>query len=143
MCQLCTSEFSVTFRRHHCRCCGKVVCSACSGNKAPLPYLKNRNARVCDECYDKLREELQQIEKQVQEFGASSGEVTATASESDEGWSLNAWRQQFVRNLGRSSNRKMKTRYVPQVLKEVFNTYSDTYIHTFHKVLKYIYIQNI
>ncbi|CAG2176796.1 unnamed protein product, partial [Oppiella nova] len=44
MCQLCTEEFSVTYRRHHCRCCGKVVCSACSQNKAPLPYLKNQTA---------------------------------------------------------------------------------------------------
>ena len=24
MCMLCTAEFSVTFRRHHCRACGKV-----------------------------------------------------------------------------------------------------------------------
>lgn len=24
MCQLCTAAFTVTFRRHHCRCCGKV-----------------------------------------------------------------------------------------------------------------------
>ncbi|CAB0009521.1 unnamed protein product, partial [Nesidiocoris tenuis] len=23
MCQVCTSEFTVTFRRHHCRCCGR------------------------------------------------------------------------------------------------------------------------
>ncbi len=122
MCQLCTSEFSVTFRRHHCRCCGKVVCSACSANKAPLPYLKNRNARVCDECFNKLKQELEQIEKQVAECGASSGEVNVSASESDEGWSLNAWRQQFVRSLPRSSNRKGKTRYVPSVLKEVFNS---------------------
>jgi len=83
-----------------------------------LPYLKNRNARVCDECFEKLKLQLQQIEKQVQESGASSGEVIP--SESDEGWSLNAWRQQFVRSLPRSSNRKGKTRYVPSVLKEVF-----------------------
>jgi len=24
MCQSCTAEFTVTFRRHHCRACGKV-----------------------------------------------------------------------------------------------------------------------
>ncbi|KAG9510085.1 FYVE, RhoGEF and PH domain-containing protein 6, partial [Fragariocoptes setiger] len=55
MCQLCTSNFSALFRRHHCRCCGYVVCSACSANKAPLLYLKCRAARVCDRCYATLR----------------------------------------------------------------------------------------
>ncbi|KFM72194.1 FYVE, RhoGEF and PH domain-containing protein 6, partial [Stegodyphus mimosarum] len=54
MCQLCTSEFTVTFRRHHCRACGKVVCSICSSNRISLPYLGNRIARVCDECHAKL-----------------------------------------------------------------------------------------
>lgn len=55
MCQLCTSSFSALFRRHHCRACGRVVCSACSSNKAPLIYLKCRQARVCDQCYDTLK----------------------------------------------------------------------------------------
>ncbi|KAG8179812.1 hypothetical protein JTE90_025979 [Oedothorax gibbosus] len=55
MCQLCTSEFTVTFRRHHCRACGKVVCSICSSNKIPLTYIgSNKVNRVCDECYSKL-----------------------------------------------------------------------------------------
>lgn len=55
MCQLCTSSFSALFRRHHCRACGRVVCSACSSNKAPLIYLKCRAARVCDDCFDTLK----------------------------------------------------------------------------------------
>lgn len=55
MCQLCTSSFSALFRRHHCRACGRVVCSACSSNKAPLIYLKCRAARVCDQCFDTLK----------------------------------------------------------------------------------------
>lgn len=55
MCQLCTSSFSTLFRRHHCRCCGQVVCSACSSNRAPLIYLKCRAKRVCDQCYDQLK----------------------------------------------------------------------------------------
>ncbi|KAF8783031.1 FYVE like protein [Argiope bruennichi] len=55
MCQLCTSEFTVTFRRHHCRACGKVICSVCSSNRIPLAYLGgNKVYRVCDECYSKL-----------------------------------------------------------------------------------------
>ncbi|KAK2704509.1 hypothetical protein QYM36_016790, partial [Artemia franciscana] len=51
MCQLCCSSFSVTFRRHHCRACGKVVCTSCSGNQAGLEYLKYKKGRVCDDCY--------------------------------------------------------------------------------------------
>ncbi|CAG7827887.1 unnamed protein product, partial [Allacma fusca] len=58
MCQVCTAEFTVTFRRHHCRACGKVVCGNCSGNQAPLLYKNYESARVCDECYEYLLEEF-------------------------------------------------------------------------------------
>eukprot|EP00055_Hartaetosiga_balthica_P015156 m.87841 g.87841 ORF g.87841 m.87841 type:complete len:384 (-) comp8791_c6_seq1:154-1305(-) len=52
MCQTCFQEFSfVRRRRHHCRACGKVICAGCSSNTAPLLYLKNDHARVCNECY--------------------------------------------------------------------------------------------
>ncbi|XP_054153190.1 FYVE, RhoGEF and PH domain-containing protein 6-like [Oppia nitens] len=54
-CQLCGAEFSQLVRKQHCRCCGRVVCSGCSENRAPLPYMKNQNARVCDECFQILR----------------------------------------------------------------------------------------
>ncbi|XP_039989502.1 FYVE, RhoGEF and PH domain-containing protein 6-like isoform X2 [Xiphias gladius] len=51
MCMICTCEFSLTWRRHHCRACGKVVCQSCSSNKHCLEYLKNQLARVCDQCF--------------------------------------------------------------------------------------------
>ncbi|KAM4614656.1 FYVE, RhoGEF and PH domain-containing protein 6 isoform 2-T2 [Polymixia lowei] len=56
MCMICTCEFTLTWRRHHCRACGKVVCQACSTNKYYLEYLKNQPARVCDHCFAKLQE---------------------------------------------------------------------------------------
>ncbi|KAK1790565.1 hypothetical protein P4O66_014444, partial [Electrophorus voltai] len=56
MCMICTCEFTLTWRRHHCRACGKVVCQACSSNKYYLEYLKNQLARVCDQCYAKLQQ---------------------------------------------------------------------------------------
>ncbi|CAL8318445.1 unnamed protein product [Lota lota] len=56
MCMICTCEFTLTWRRHHCRACGKVVCQACSTNKFYLEYLKNQPARVCDHCFTKLQE---------------------------------------------------------------------------------------
>ncbi|XP_008407804.1 FYVE, RhoGEF and PH domain-containing protein 5 isoform X1 [Poecilia reticulata] len=55
MCMNCTTDFSLTLRRHHCNACGKVVCRACSRNRYPLKYLKDRMAKVCDHCYAELR----------------------------------------------------------------------------------------
>ncbi|XP_071388472.1 FYVE, RhoGEF and PH domain-containing protein 5 [Centroberyx affinis] len=55
MCMNCTSDFSLTLRRHHCNACGKVVCRACSRNRYPLKYLKDRVVKVCDHCYAELR----------------------------------------------------------------------------------------
>uniref|UniRef100_A0A1A7XKW7 FYVE, RhoGEF and PH domain containing 5 n=1 Tax=Iconisemion striatum TaxID=60296 RepID=A0A1A7XKW7_9TELE len=55
MCMNCTTDFSLTLRRHHCNACGKVVCRACSRNRFPLKYLKDRVAKVCDHCYTELR----------------------------------------------------------------------------------------
>ncbi|KAM4748853.1 FYVE, RhoGEF and PH domain-containing protein 6 [Rhinophrynus dorsalis] len=55
MCMICTSEFTLTWRRHHCRACGKIICQACSTNKHSLEYLKNHLARVCDRCFQELQ----------------------------------------------------------------------------------------
>ncbi|XP_008281460.1 FYVE, RhoGEF and PH domain-containing protein 6-like isoform X2 [Stegastes partitus] len=57
MCMICTCEFTLTWRRHHCRACGKVVCQSCSSNKHCLEYLKNQLARVCDQCFLVLQQE--------------------------------------------------------------------------------------
>ena len=54
MCQLCCAEFSLMVRRHHCRACGKVVCGACSGSKAPVKYKQFEAVRVCSQCCEKL-----------------------------------------------------------------------------------------
>lgn len=54
MCQLCTCEFTLTVRRHHCRACGQVVCSRCSSFRIELPYMR-RKQRVCDSCYEQLQ----------------------------------------------------------------------------------------
>ncbi|XP_032380484.1 FYVE, RhoGEF and PH domain-containing protein 6 [Etheostoma spectabile] len=57
MCMICTCEFTLTWRRHHCRACGKVVCQSCSTNKYCLEYLKNQLARVCDQCFLVLQQQ--------------------------------------------------------------------------------------
>ncbi|KAM8973268.1 FYVE, RhoGEF and PH domain-containing protein 6 isoform 2-T2 [Pelodytes ibericus] len=57
MCMICTSEFTLTWRRHHCRACGKIICQACSTNKHSLEYMKNHLARVCDHCFHELQKQ--------------------------------------------------------------------------------------
>ncbi|XP_029288828.1 FYVE, RhoGEF and PH domain-containing protein 6-like [Cottoperca gobio] len=70
MCMICTCVFTLTWRRHHCRACGKVVCQSCSSNKYCLEYLKNQMARVCDQCVPVL---LQQKSEQALSAAVSPG----------------------------------------------------------------------
>eukprot|EP00756_Hemistasia_phaeocysticola_P013886 Hpha_TRINITY_DN15310_c1_g8::TRINITY_DN15310_c1_g8_i1::g.91330::m.91330 len=47
-CNLCSAEFSLSRRRHHCRGCGLIFCAQCSAQKARSG---KRTVRVCDNCY--------------------------------------------------------------------------------------------
>lgn len=49
-CMICEMRFTMVKRRHHCRACGKVLCSTCCSDKACLPYMSNKEARVCKPC---------------------------------------------------------------------------------------------
>ncbi|KAH9259162.1 hypothetical protein BASA81_002782 [Batrachochytrium salamandrivorans] len=40
-CEICTGKFTFTFRRHHCRACGKCICGDCSKNRMSVPYLED------------------------------------------------------------------------------------------------------
>lgn len=62
MCQLCLRQFTLLFRRHHCRACGHVVCADCSNRTYRLKYMASDSARVCDQCYDTL-EQINSIER--------------------------------------------------------------------------------
>ena len=42
-------------RKHHCRACGRLLCSNCSSHKAPLQYLGGSQGRVCSLCQDRIR----------------------------------------------------------------------------------------
>ncbi|XP_076967745.1 FYVE, RhoGEF and PH domain-containing protein 6 [Tamandua tetradactyla] len=76
MCMICTSEFTLTWRRHHCRACGKIVCQACSSNKYGLDYLKNQPARVCEHCF----QELQKLDHQYSPKIGSPGNHKSPSS---------------------------------------------------------------
>ncbi|XP_046405200.1 uncharacterized protein LOC124170493 [Ischnura elegans] len=106
MCQSCTSEFTVTFRRHHCRACGKVVCGKCSANKAPLQYMKYQAARVCDECFESLHQAFEKstCEPLDLEFGLDAATIASIRAS--------------FKKLGQPAAGK-RIKFVPQRLKEV------------------------
>ncbi len=55
-CFRCRAEFTALRRRHHCRACGQIFCNACSSKQATIPkYGIEKEVRVCDVCFDKIR----------------------------------------------------------------------------------------
>ncbi|KAJ7993557.1 hypothetical protein DPEC_G00273640 [Dallia pectoralis] len=54
VCMNCKVRFTFTKRRHHCRACGKVFCSVCSGLKFRLTHLDGKEGRVCVSCHSTL-----------------------------------------------------------------------------------------
>lgn len=54
-CMQCNLKFSILRRRHHCRCCGQLLCSSCCCLKAKLEYTNsNVEVRICIQCDDTL-----------------------------------------------------------------------------------------
>ncbi|KAK9496513.1 hypothetical protein O3M35_013207 [Rhynocoris fuscipes] len=111
MCQICSAEFTMTFRRHHCRCCGKVVCSKCSSNKAPLAYLRFHCARVCKPCYDYLLKELTDPDRKLVPIVQS----VLSMCENDAIRFLDGLLSSFKSYDSTEKNKK----FIPQRLKEV------------------------
>ncbi|XP_069494828.1 zinc finger FYVE domain-containing protein 26 isoform X2 [Ambystoma mexicanum] len=51
-CMVCkTEQFTMFNRRHHCRRCGRLVCSSCSTKKMVVEGCRENPARVCDQCF--------------------------------------------------------------------------------------------
>lgn len=71
-CSKCLEKFSITFRKHHCRNCGKIYCFKCSNyfikfpKSTPNPlqkkyinynyFFENGQNRVCVDCYNNIEE---------------------------------------------------------------------------------------
>ena len=54
-CMLCEQKFSAFIRKHHCRMCGRVICSSCSPDKVDISELvgaepSGKLERVCKQC---------------------------------------------------------------------------------------------
>ncbi|XP_065201380.1 rabankyrin-5 [Planococcus citri] len=55
-CQECDTRFTITMRKHHCRHCGRLLCSKCAARDIPiLKYNQNKPVRVCITCFDVLQ----------------------------------------------------------------------------------------
>ena len=64
----CAKKFTVTFRRHHCRSCGHVICHGCSEGTGGK---RNNNQRVCAQCeeVEKLRSDLAKLRADAHNSG--------------------------------------------------------------------------
>ena len=57
-CAKCESRFTLRRRKHHCRLCGEIFCSACSEARATRGFngvVFAKPQRACMDCYAKLR----------------------------------------------------------------------------------------
>ena len=50
ICPQCDTEFTMFFRRHHCRFCGSVLCNDCLHNDKVLHPLTQTDELICYEC---------------------------------------------------------------------------------------------
>ncbi|EDW72391.2 uncharacterized protein Dwil_GK20901 [Drosophila willistoni] len=55
-CMQCHQKFTMIKRRHHCRACGKVLCSICCSQKFHLEFANEQESRVCVQCFMILSE---------------------------------------------------------------------------------------
>ncbi|KAI6219773.1 FYVE zinc finger [Aphelenchoides fujianensis] len=96
-CMICTNKFTIVNRRHHCRCCGRVLCAECCSVRRLLPYMREdeKRQRVCVPCNATL-DRIELYEKTIEstraeqeangsaggEASSSAGDPTAAASSS-------------------------------------------------------------
>ncbi|KAH3758735.1 hypothetical protein Pelo_9456 [Pelomyxa schiedti] len=49
-CFMCSAQFTLVRRQHHCRNCGQVFCAACANQRCRVPGYQSLE-RVCEPCY--------------------------------------------------------------------------------------------
>ena len=62
-CFKCFILFSFSQRKHHCRVCGNIFCTACCTNKSLAKYnAGTKFLRVCEKCYRLITEFIKELE---------------------------------------------------------------------------------
>lgn len=60
-CMICAQRFSAFVRKHHCRQCGRVVCSSCSPHRLDLRLAdsqrESKPERTCNECFQQHKKD--------------------------------------------------------------------------------------
>jgi hypothetical protein len=85
ICQCCHQPIKSGFilsGKHHCRCCGNIICGDCSLKKIVLPNLGfNEPVRVCNTCYSqKQQAKSSSVHILQQSAGLGGGENKGAAS---------------------------------------------------------------
>uniref|UniRef100_A0A670I1Z5 Zinc finger FYVE domain-containing protein 26 n=1 Tax=Podarcis muralis TaxID=64176 RepID=A0A670I1Z5_PODMU len=77
-CMVCKTErFTMFNRRHHCRRCGRLVCSSCSTKKMTVEECRENPARVCDQCYNYYNKEgSEDLPPEAEMFASSDNECS-------------------------------------------------------------------
>ena len=126
-CSICKSEWGIINRRHHCRHCGRLVCSSCSPHKVALDSASEGEVscpvqqRCCSQCFEGLMKNRSalavdsflgsgQIGENVEWMSNSSSKICTLCKTA---WSVNNWRH-HCRHCGRlvcktCSSRKINT----------------------------------
>ena len=69
-CMVCGAKFTMFFRKHHCRYCGKCVCKNCFGKTMIIPGLGDEEKELCNPCYEHI------LSLKLNNQGASKQEIS-------------------------------------------------------------------
>ncbi|KAM9294446.1 zinc finger FYVE domain-containing protein 26 [Gastrophryne carolinensis] len=94
ICMVCKNErFTMFNRRHHCRRCGRLVCSSCSMKRMVVEGCRENPARVCDQCHSyfsanaKTDEDFEDLEE-IPDEGLNLSEVLRLSKAAELQWCL-------------------------------------------------------